>query len=471
LTLTKDDVWNHVHDQLFQLQPSQYAEEFPKWPGTVGLEVEGIPVDLETGRRVKFDDRLRSVLLEYSQKNQYRQTSGFYSAESKEPSKYMSPLLLDEDGNNLSLEPGGQVEVSTRPFPCLIEADSALQKEQGALREFCASKGIGFVFTGIDPENSVKDIELQIAKERYQCMNAHFADISEFGQRMMRQTCTIQVNVDFGTSESTMCRRYAAAQFFSPIMTAMFANSPFVDGKKTEFKSFRGRIWLDADPSRCGFVGGELPQWFAYDRKGWADAYAQKLWDSSVVMFAENSGWFRPKSHTTFGQWVEPVGLGSENNIRPTQKALDLQATLMFPEVRAKGFIELRSMDAQLLRWQSVPGTILTGALYSDEALDALFTLAKSMSSQWAQITGAYLSGLEDPLVADLAKKLFEIGLQGVQQLPECFSSDVSIKRAEQFYELFTSRNLCPADQLIELARKNGAPLNLKNLFELGQES
>jgi glutamate--cysteine ligase len=284
---------------------------------------------------------------------------------------------------------------------------------------------------------------------------------------MMRQTCTVQVNLDFGRSDNILSKRFAAAQFFSPILTAMFANSPFVDGKRSAHKSFRGRIWLDVDRSRCGFVGDSPESWFENDRRKWAKAYTEKVWNSSVVMMQSGDSWKRPDRALSFGEWVTN---GNEGQF-PEIKALELQATLLFPEVRAKGFMELRAIDAQLQKWQSVPGTILSGALYNEASLDELCALAVSNSAQWDQILSNYLNGLENPLVATLAKKLFEIGIRGVQRLPDCFYSAESLGLAQQFYESFTKRNLCPADQLIGIAAEKGAPLNLKDLYEIGRLS
>ncbi len=468
MTITKDQVWKYVHEELFQLQPEGYSEEFPNWPGTVGIELEAIPVDLSTYQRVSFSGGLREALVRFSLGNQYRQSSGFYNANGKQPQQFMSPMQLDADGNNMSLEPGGQLEVSTRPFPCLVEAGNALSKEQKAISRHLKESNIGLVFAGIDPENSVPAIGLQIAKDRYECMNSHFQDIGEFGQRMMRQTCTIQVNLDFGRCEKIMSKRYAVAQFFSPILTAMFANSPFVDGKQTPYKSFRGRVWLDVDSSRCGFVGGEPESWFKADRNAWSDVYAQKLWDSSVVMQQKQNSWQRPQPARSFGEWVSDIGSKTGNG--PDIDALKLQASLLFPEVRAKGFMELRSIDAQLQKWQTVPGTIMTGALYNEEALDELSALALGKCSVWKQIKEGYLAGLESSEIAGLANKLFQIGLAGVQRLPDCYYSKESLETAQGFYESFTERNLCPADQLIGIAREKGAPLNLKDLHKLGRK-
>jgi len=466
MPISKDQIFEYVYDELFQLQPEEYSEEFPQWPGTVGLECEATPVDLSSFERVHFGGELREALLRFSDANVYRKRSGFYTPERSEPARYMSPMILDAEGNNLSLEPGGQVEVSTRPFPCLIEANTALLKEQKQIAEHFRQHNIGLVFGGIDPENTVPSIDLQIAKDRYQCMNKHFEDIGEFGQRMMRQTCTVQVNLDFGRSDAVLSKRFAVAQFFSPILTAMFANSPFVDGKRSAFKSFRGRIWLDADKSRCGFVGGSVGTWFGMDRKAWAKAYAEKICQSSVVMLQKDGAWVRPAKPSSFGEWAND---GSENG--PTRDSLDLQATLLFPEVRAKGFMELRSIDAQLQKWQAVPGTILSGALYNEASLNELFELAEENQNNWSEVLASYLQGLESPVVSRLAKQLFQIGLTGVQGLPECFYSKESLDSAQQFYQSFTERNLCPADQLIGIASEKGGPLSLKDLYELGLES
>ena len=139
-------------------------------------------------------------------------------------------IKLDQD-DNISFEPGGQLEFSSRPYHCLSEAISRTLYIQSLLdRELLDVGGVTLTQIGINPWHSVDDIGLQMKKPRYLAMNEFFSKISAFGPKMMRQTCTVQVNLDFGRDETTMAKRFLASMLMAPISGAIFIYSAFENG-------------------------------------------------------------------------------------------------------------------------------------------------------------------------------------------------------------------------------------------------
>jgi len=194
-------------------------------------------------------------------------------------------------------------------------------------------------------------------------MTSYFNRIGPLGVRMMRQTCTVQVNLDFGSSEAQLARRYATANLLAPFATATFANSPVVDGKSTGHRSYRANIWRGLDRSRAGFPN--LDNVFAkMDKASAVQAYFDMVMAAPVVFIAKEN--YRVPDRTyNFAQWLNDASCKT----KPTFADFKTHLSLLFPEVRARGFLELRSVDCQSRSWQEVPTAFYTGLLYDEQSL------------------------------------------------------------------------------------------------------
>ena len=280
----------YLDQNTFRLQPIDYGKKYPKWPGSVGLEIEMLPVIAAPAAGLDYP---RSMPLQdpgFSSATILRAEAAHHGWSIEETTgDHGQPLLLKlglEEQDNISFEPGGQVEFSSRPYPCLGDAVRRMQQMQGLLDQAFAAYGVKFVQVGIDPWHTVPEIGLQMPKGRYRAMDQHYQAIGEYGQRMMRQTCTLQVNLDFGATEATMVKRYLASQLFAPMATATFAYSPVVDRKDQGVRSFRSRIWRHTDPTHTGFVGIDHPliERGAMTRQAWVDAYLEfALYDDKTL--------------------------------------------------------------------------------------------------------------------------------------------------------------------------------------------
>lgn len=376
-----------------------------------------------------------------------------------------NPMLLQafmEEGGNISFEPGGQVEFSSAPYPCLSDALRRMKSVQSTLEQTFATRGIEFVQVGINPWHTVPEIGLQMAKSRYRAMNDYYARISEFGQRMMRQTCTIQVNLDFGPDEETLARRYLAAQLLSPVMAGAFAYSCVVDDKVSDALGLRSRIWRHTDPTHTGLPG--LAKIAATPtRKSCVDSYFDFVMNATVV-FVTGAGYKVPPPDFTFSDWLT----NGFNGVKPTMDDFNVHLSLMFPEVRPRGFLEVRSIDCQSRVFQSVPSSFVTGLLYNDAALAKVLELLLAERVSIPDLLVESQFGLRSEKLAALAKQVTEIALEGFSGLPACFKGENAEKEFAAFYRIFTSAGRTPADDVRDRVRADGtAGITLSGLRAL----
>lgn len=440
----------YLDQNTFRLQPIDYGKKYPKWPGSVGLEIEMLPVIAAPAAGLDYPGSMPLQDPGFSSATILRAEAARRGWSIEETTgDHGQPLLLKlglEEQDNISFEPGGQVEFSSRPYPCLGDAVRRMHQMQGLLDRAFAAHGVKFVQVGIDPWHTVSEIGLQMPKGRYRAMDQHYQAIGEYGQRMMRQTCTLQVNLDFGASEATMVKRYLASQLFAPMATATFAYSPVVDRKDQGVRSFRSRIWRHTDPTHTGFVGIDHPliERGAMTRQAWVDAYLEFALNATVV-FVAALDYYVPRGTITFGEWLTTPIRG----VSPTAADLATHLSLLFPEVRPRGFLEVRSIDCQPRAFQNVPAAYVTGLLYDDKTLDRLLDLLLPVRAQLPELIRRAEGGLADPQLAALAKAVMALACEGFAALPGCFKATGGERELAVFADTFTARSLTPADAVI----------------------
>ncbi len=178
---------------------------------------------------------------------------------------------LEKDGANVSLEPGGQLELSGAPVETIHETCDEVNTHLREVRDVADELGIGFIGLGAAPEWTHEQMDL-MPKGRYKLMNDYMAKVGTMGRVMMRRTCTVQVNLDFG-SEADMVQKMRVAVALQPVATALFANSPFFEGKLNGHKSWRSRVWRDLDPARTGMVPFIFDEGFGFE--AWVELRAR----------------------------------------------------------------------------------------------------------------------------------------------------------------------------------------------------
>ena len=274
-------------------------------------------------------------------------------------------IALSRNGASVSLEPGGQFELSGAPLADahLIRDETANHLEE--VRAVGADLGLGFLALGFHPTIRRDQAEI-MPKGRYDLMRRYMPTVGNLGLDMMLRTCTVQANLDFG-SEADMAAKFRASLALQPVVTALFANSPFTEGRPNGFLTSRAHVWTDTDPDRTGLLGFVFEEGFGYE------AYAQYALDVPMY-FVKRDGKYIDVAGQSFRDFMEGrlPGLPGE---RPTIKDWEDHTTTLFPEVRLKTFLEMRGADSGPLDMLAALPALWIGLLYDGAALAAALEL------------------------------------------------------------------------------------------------
>ncbi|PSJ61572.1 glutamate--cysteine ligase [Pseudaminobacter soli (ex Li et al. 2025)] len=280
--------------------------------------------------------------------------------------------LVEPTGQGaISLEPGGQFELSGAPVETIHQTCREGNAHLAQLREIAEPLGIRFLGLGGSPKWKLSETP-RMPKSRYDIMTAYMPKVGTQGLDMMYRTCTIQVNLDF-SSETDMRRKMQVSLKLQPLATALFANSPFTDGKPNGLQSWRGEIWKDTDNQRSGL----LPFCFSPDF-GFAD-YVE--WALDVPMyFVIRDGRYHDMTHMTFRQFMAGAARDEVTDGMPTIGDWANHLSTLFPDVRLKRFLEMRGADGGPWRRICALPAFWVGLLYDEEALDA----AEALTADWS---------------------------------------------------------------------------------------
>lgn len=279
--------------------------------------------------------------------------------------------LADPQGGAVSLEPGGQFELSGAPLASLHDTCAEVNTHLSHVREVGDKLGIGFLGLGATPIWSRAQVPV-MPKGRYGIMAPYMDKKGKLGRDMMFRSCTVQVNLDFA-SEADMVKKLRVSLALQPLATALFASSPFLDGKPNGFKSFRSAIWLDTDPDRTGMLPFAFEDGFGYER------YVDYALDVPMY-FVQRDGRYNNVSGESFRAFMQGK-LPQHPGWRPTMKDWADHLTTIFPEVRLKRFLEMRGADSGPWRRLCALPAFWVGILYDQAALDACWDLVKGWSA------------------------------------------------------------------------------------------
>jgi glutamate--cysteine ligase len=279
---------------------------------------------------------------------------------------------LEKDGANISLEPGGQLELSGAPLETIHQTCDEVNEHLRQVREVADRIGVEFIGLGAAPIWRHEDMPL-MPKGRYKLMDGYMQRVGSMGTTMMRRTCTVQVNLDFG-SEADMVKKLRVALALQPVATALFANSPFIDGAPNGHKSWRARVWRDLDADRTGM----LP--FVFDEGFGFEAWVEYALDVPMY-FVYRDGRYIDALGQSFRDFLrgELPALPGE---KPTLSDWADHLTTLFPEARIKKFIEMRGADGGPWRRLCALPAFWVGLMYDDTALDAAWDLVKGWSAE-----------------------------------------------------------------------------------------
>ncbi len=335
-------------------------------------------------------------------------------------------------GSKLTFEPGGQVELSSRPFTSCGEVSAALAGDTAAIRDVLAVHDIGLYAAGVDPD---RPLALETSEQRYVAMRRYFDAANAAGGHMMCTTAAIHVNVDAGQDEIGR-RRWRLAHAIGPMLVASFADSPFVGGRASGWMSSRMAAWLAIDSTRCAPALSGAPR-SGMNGLGSSphESWAEYALDANV-MFIRTEGGYRPvPAPLPFRRWIDN---GHELG-HPTEDDLLYHLTTLFPPVRTKGWLELRMIDMLPDPWWRVAIAVTFALLCDTEASGVAEEATARCGDRWYE---AARFGLADERLRVAAQRCFAAVGDAVSRM----TCDALTRDAVQRYtERFISRGRSPA--------------------------
>lgn len=320
--------------------------------------------------------------------------------------------LAAPEGGAISLEPGGQFELSGAPLSSIHETCRETARHLADLRQVAEPMGIGFLGVGASPLWSQAETPA-MPKSRYRIMANYMPKVGKLGLDMMFRTTTIQVNLDF-SSEADMRQKMRVATALQPLATALFANSPLLDGKPNGMLSYRGHIWQNTDPDRTGIQSFIFEPGFGFER------YVD--WALDVPMyFVKRDDGYHDVTDITFRQFMNGALADRIPDPVPNLGDWDNHISTLFPEARLKRFIEMRGADGGPWRDICALPAFWVGLLYDPSALQAADTLigAWSQEDRLTFLKAVPEKGFEAEVagrsVHDLAREVLELSRTGLK--------------------------------------------------------
>ncbi|WP_336978191.1 glutamate--cysteine ligase [Altererythrobacter fulvus] len=348
----------------------------------------------------------------------------------------------------ISLEPAGQLELSGAPLENLHQTCAETGRHVGQVKEIGEKFGVGFLGLGMWPDKTREELPV-MPKGRYAIMMRHMPRVGTMGLDMMLRTCTIQVNLDYG-SEADMVKKFRTSLALQPLATALFANSPFTEGKPNGFLSYRSHIWSDTDPQRTGMLPFVFEDGFGYER------YVDYMLDVPMYFV------FRD------GKYIDAAGQSFRDFLRgelpalpgelPTEDDWQDHLSTAFPEVRLKSFLEMRGADGGPWGRICALPALWVGLLYDQGALDAAWDLVKdwTMEEREALRNAVPKHALDAPIpggrkLKDIAREVLEIARSGLSARAKLNAAgDNETGYLNELFEIAES-GIVPAQRLLNL--------------------
>jgi glutamate--cysteine ligase len=348
---------------------------------------------------------------------------------------------------SISLEPGGQFELSGAPLKDVHEICDETGRHLMEVKQVADQINLGFIGAGFDPMWRREDVPV-MPKGRYGIMRAYMPKKGSLGLDMMLRTCTIQSNLDF-SDEADMVAKFRTSLALQPIATALFACSPFIEGKPSGFLSSRANVWTDTDPDRTGMLDFVFQDGFGFER------YADYALDVPMY-FAKRGETYVDLSGRSFRQFMTE-GLDTLPGERATKKDWNDHLTTLFPEVRLKSYLEMRGADGG--PWSRICAlqALWAGVLYDSAALSAAWDLVKDwdIADHERLRRDVTRLGLKADVagrsVRDVAVDMVHIAREGLKNRARFSGGMVDERGYLSELEDIADSGVTPADRLLEL--------------------
>ena len=418
---------NNIND--FIRNKEQLAEIFIsgcKVKQSIGVESEKILVYKNSFKAIEYNDAAK-ILNSFD--------------ESKWQRIYENDNLigLKSENGTITLEPGSQIEISLKPFEKIDDITSHLTEFYNNLTAFAEKINAVVLDYGIQPVSTYENINI-IPKKRYEYMTKYLPTKGLTPFVMMRETAGIQSNFDY-ISEEEAVKKLSLALKMSPIISAIYANSPVRNNKLTGYKSFRANSWLNVDEDRCGYISQKLfdnTQTFTF-----AD-YVEILLDVPMIFIQRGNTYFA--ANQTFREFMQNGYMGMHAQMSDWENHI----SLYFPDVRLKSYVEIRNHDAQNEKMTFSVPAFWKGIMYNNGTIEeiekilAKYTYEDFISLRKESPVNAIQSRLGNLCILDLIKEFFDISYASLKE-----KNQGEEKYLEPVYEYISLKRV-PADDLIE---------------------
>jgi glutamate--cysteine ligase len=398
--LTKEALWQSVETLFLGMSHDATSKR-------IGAELELIPFDEATHSPIHIVGGSLEIIRRVADRAGWTEV-----AAGDDPPTWSVP-----DGGCLSFEPGGQLELSSAPSENPSRLIRDLRCTAQLLSGAFASSGIVLEALGVDTYNDISEVELQLHRPRYERMARYFDSIGESGAKMMRQTASLQLNVDPGEKPF---ERWTLLNSLAPYVTAIFANSPMYRGRPAHHQSLRSEFWRTLDTSRTGI---------AVNGGNHVDSYLQFALEASAMMRMD-------APYDSFAAWM------SEGD--PAIEDWNLHLTTLFPEVRPRKYFELRSADSVDPDQIAAPIVFVIGLVYDEESSRAAAEILSSVEPPALDVAGR--DGLREAAIRDVAVQLADLSLEGCKRLGSTYVASGDLDEAPGFLKRYTHRGRSPAD-------------------------
>ncbi|WP_347301969.1 glutamate--cysteine ligase [Croceibacterium sp. TMG7-5b_MA50] len=356
-------------------------------------------------------------------------------------------IAMGGPDGTVSLEPAGQLELSGAPLENLHQTCAETGRHLTQVKAIGQETGTAFLGLGMWPDKRRGELPI-MPKGRYEIMLRHMPRVGTLGLDMMLRTCTIQVNLDYG-SEADMAKKFRTSLALQPLATALFANSPFTEGKPNGFLSYRSHIWSDTDPHRTGMIPFVFDEGFGYER------YVDYMLDVPMY-FVFRDGRYIDAAGQSFRDFLDGR-LPALPGEKPTASDWWDHLSTAFPEVRLKSFLEMRGADGGPWNRICALPALWVGLLYDGAALDAAWDLVRhwSMEEREALRTAVPRLGLDAPIpggrrLQELAREVLPIARSGLVARGRLNASGDSEAGFLEPLEEIVSSGKVPAQRLLD---------------------
>ena len=356
---------------------------------------------------------------------------------------------LIQNGASISLEPGGQFELSGAPLKSVHQTCAEVNTHQEQVRIVAAEIGAGAIGMGYAPTWPIANVDV-MPKGRYKIMQRYMPKVGGYGEEMMFRTCTVQVNLDF-SSEADMVKKFRVGLALQPVATALFANSPFREGKHNGFLSYRSHVWTDVDNDRAGMLPWVFEDGMSFER------YVDYVLGVPMY-FVYRDGKYIDVAGKSFRDFLDHK-IPELKDIEPRMSDFADHLTTIFPEVRLKQFLEMRGADGGT--WRRICGlpALWVGVYYDQTALDAAWDMVKDWTAEERQAMRdavphlAFKTPFRNTNVWELAHRFLEISAEGLKRRSKQDAAGMTEEGFLVPLRELVSRGYTRADELLQKYR------------------